>query len=129
MATDNGRINAAINSVKAIDYDGPVRGDALAVLEKLKCAEGQWRRKNAQRLDELVNQLADQKRLRTGKNLGFLRCAADYQDAPLGTVISKRFGSGWWKKVHDAWIDENGTVMPGAHIATAPREVRKWGDL
>lgn len=58
----------------------------------------------------------------------FLRCAADYQDAPLGTTVEKRFGSGWWRKVADAWIDDVGTIMPGSHIAAAPREVLKWGD-
>jgi hypothetical protein len=121
MATDEGRIKAAINSIKALDYQEYGTKQVLSHLGALL-----WSVRKHQAEREKDRQKAPALESREQK---FLRCAADYQDVPLGTVLYKRFGSGWWKKVHDAWIDENGTVMPGAHIATAPREVRKWGDL
>lgn len=124
MATDNGRIKAALNSVLSVGYRGLEKEAALDALRKLDGAEGRSRGAEIRREKARKKRSPD-----PVKTSDFLRCTADYQDAPLGTVIYKRFGSGWWRKVHDAWIDENGTVMPGAHIATAPREVRKWGDL
>lgn len=121
MATDEGRIKAAINSIRALDCQ---EYETRQVLSHLGALVWSVRKYQAEQEKDRQKESA----AGSGEPK-FLRCAADYQDAPLGTVIYKRFGAGWWRKVHDAWIDENGTVMPGAHIATAPREVRKWGDL
>lgn len=103
MATDIGRINAAMGGIRALDYQGSETREVLSHLGALALA------------------------VKKAKAPGSLRCAVDYQDAPNGTKVAKRFGSGWWRKIDDGWIDESCTVMPGNHIATAPREVLKWG--
>lgn len=116
MATDIGRIKAAMGGILALDYQGPEKFSAhsklIALSRAVKKAQAERDKATAEKV----------------KAPEFLRCAADYQDAPYGTRVTKRFGSGWWRKVDDAWIDEKSTVMPGRHIASAPREVVEWGD-
>ena len=115
MATDIGRINAAMGSILALDYQGPEKFSAHGKLIVLSRAVKKAQAEN------------DKATAEKAKTPEFLRCAADYQDAPHGTQIAKRFGSGWWMKVDEGWIDESRTVMPGSHIAVAPREVVEWG--
>ncbi|WP_291475729.1 hypothetical protein [Corynebacterium sp.] len=146
MATDIGRINAAMGGIRALDYQGPETRQVLSHLGALSWAvkkdqaeRDKERTKKAETLGKSPGFLrfaaivearvkererAEREKVKPPE---FLRCAADYQDAPVGTKIAKRFGSGWWRKVDDGWIDESCTVMPGSHIATAPREVLKWG--
>ena len=119
MATDIGRINAAMGGIRALDYQGTETREVLSHLGSLA-----WvvKKDQAERDKERLKKAESR-----AKAPEFLRCAADYQDAPNGTEIAKRFGSGWWRKIDDNWIDESCTVMPGSHIAAAPREVLKWG--
>jgi hypothetical protein len=119
MATDIGRINAAMGGIRALDYQGSETREVLSHLGALV-----WvvKKDQAER---------DKERLKKAEDLAkapeFLRCAADYQDAPVGTKIAKRFGSGWWEKYEDVWADENGATVRDSHIAAAPRKVVKWG--
>ena len=119
MATDIGRINAAMGGIRALDYQGSETREVLSHLGALVWAVKQ---DQAERDKERLKKAEPR-----AETPWFLRCAADYQDAPSGTEIAKRFGSGWWRKIDNAWIDESCTVMPGSHIATAPRVVLKWG--
>lgn len=119
MATDIGRINAAMGGIRALDYQG---SETLEVLANLGSLVWTVKKDQAERDKERLKKAETR-----AKSPEFLRCAADYQDAPHGTKIAKRFGSGWWRKVDEGWIDESCTVMPGSHIAAAPREVLKWG--
>lgn len=120
MATDIDLISAATARVQALDYQGPETREVLLRLGSLAwVVKKDQAERNKERLKEAETR---------AKVPEFLRCAADYQDAPHGTEVAKRFGSGWWRKVDDGWIDESCTVMPGSRIATAPREVLKWGD-
>lgn len=117
MATDISRIDAARAGIMAVTFPGKEANLVLSALDSLELAIVEARVKK--------REMAERKKVKPPE---FLRCAADYQDAPHGTEVAKRFGSGWWRKVDDGWIDESCTVMPGSHIATAPREVLKWGD-
>lgn len=116
MATDIGRINAAMGSIRALDYKESETYEAISKLIVLLNAVECDLLKRSEESQEVEVAHPD-----------FLRCAADYQDAPNGTKVAKRFGSGWWRKIDGGWMDESCTVMPGSHIATAPREVLKWG--
>lgn len=133
MATDIGRINAAMGGIRALDYQGRETREVLSHLGALAWAV---KKDQAERVRErgydawgraLEKARKNARKKAEAKTTEFLRCAADYQDAPTGTKIAKRFGSGWWMKINEGWIDESGTVMPGSHIAAAPREVLKWG--
>lgn len=109
MATDNGRIKAALKSIDAVEFDGAEKDAALSALRKLDGAEGR----------------------RRGASLrpGFLSSEAEYLDAPDGTVVHKKFGDGFWVKDGSGWWDEKGVFCAVGVIAGAERRVTKWGDL
>ncbi|WP_312802420.1 hypothetical protein [Corynebacterium variabile] len=115
MATNISRISSARNAIAAVDLAAIERERVQTALDVLERAVVEERIKERKKSAPEV------------KPPEFLRCAADYQDAPRGTQVAKRFGSGWWMKIDEGWIDESGTVMPGSHIAVAPREVVEWG--
>lgn len=121
MATDIGRINAARGGIKAVDFTGKETAWVLSALDSLELAIVEARAKDREK--ERVR-----KAEASMNHPDFLRCAADYQDAPYGTRVAKRFGSGWWEKYAVMWADENGVTVSDSHIAAAPRKIVKWGE-
>lgn len=120
METDIGRVSAACTVIKALGFYGKERDLVLSALHALERAvkDAQSERDKAWRSDS------------AGKTEppDFLRRLADYQDAPLGTVVAKRYGPGWWLKHVLGWVDENGTLVHGPRLDVAQRWVVRWGD-
>lgn len=108
MATDVGRVRSAIGGIHAVTVSGSEKSEALEALYRLEVA-CKYAKTEARRPE-------------------FLQCLADYQDAPLGTVVAKRHSPGWWLKHVLGWVDENGTLVHGPHLDVVPRMVVRWGD-
>lgn len=109
MATDVGRVRAAIGGIHAVTVSGSEKSEALEALYRLEVA-CKYAKTEVRRPE-------------------FLSSIADYSDAPDGTEVSKKFGPGFWKKVDGCWLDENNFATTSWSVACAERRVTKWGDL
>lgn len=138
MATDNGRIKAALKSIDAVEFRGAEKDAALAALRKLDGAEGRSRGGELRRVNEvleysrnLVLQLESVRDCLEGSDRGpeSLFTEASYMHAPIGTVVQDRLYGRWTKGPNEIWTNGTSVFKVSETLAGKSRRVTKWGDL
>lgn len=117
MATDIGRIGAAHVGVAAVEFDGPEKVVALRALDALELAVTQARVRERQAAYESV---ADRPKI--------LNSEADYENAPLATVVEDFLTGMPYVKNWDGWRSSKNSLFPSSMMARRRRDVVKWGD-
>lgn len=110
------QLTDAHNAVKAVKTDDELKAKILHDIALLK-----WRTRSDWELAAF--------REETSRSVRSLSSVADYMDAPVGTVVGKKFGDGFWRKSDGAWEDENDFLSSSLALAGAERWAEKWGDL
>ncbi|OLT55839.1 hypothetical protein BJF89_13715 [Corynebacterium sp. CNJ-954] len=134
MATDNGRIKAALKSIDAVEFDGAEKAAALAALRKLDGAEGRSRGASLQNVDELVDRArefiawAERVKKETGAldngTARYLHTFDDYERARMYTVV---IGPGenecWCKDAYGRWNGVSGKLATSRALSGISRKV------
>lgn len=138
MATDNGRIKAALKSIDAVEFDGEEKDAALAALRKLDGAEGRRRGSELRHVNEVLERarnivaLAESVRKcleESSRGPEPLFTEASYTHAPIGTVVQDWLFGHWTKGPNEIWANGSWNFKVSATLAGKTRRVTKWGGL